>query len=218
MTVIGIGDWYGDVNIYHSPKPYPTDGHPDATDLAEAEAFGAEMVDVSRRLSAGEEVALPGVPMMPPPPPRDPELMPPVFPTPIKACVEYDREKCLYPKCTLCMDNCPVDGIDVTVEPAVYMNPCFECEVCLMLCPTGAVHADEFMEYYTPGTSMGGVLKKVFLPWLENEETQGRFRRHVEVEDIGWETPLSLTMRGKHPQFIIGKGFVKSDSSGPASE
>ena len=46
--------------------PYYTAGHPDEIDLREAEEFGREMVERSRRISAGETKLIPAMPDMPP--------------------------------------------------------------------------------------------------------------------------------------------------------
>jgi ferredoxin/flavodoxin len=66
MTIIGWNDWYGSVfHVLHMPKPYLTDGHPDAVDLAQAEAFGDEMADRARSFLAGDFSAIPDVPQGP---------------------------------------------------------------------------------------------------------------------------------------------------------
>jgi len=66
LTIIGWNDWYGSVfHVLHMPKPYLTDGHPDAIDLAQAEAFGDEMADLARSFYAGDLSAIPDVPQGP---------------------------------------------------------------------------------------------------------------------------------------------------------
>ena len=66
LTIIGWNDWYGSVfHVLHMPKPYLTDGHPDAIDLAQAEAFGDEMADRARSFLAGDLSAIPDVPQGP---------------------------------------------------------------------------------------------------------------------------------------------------------
>ena len=54
----------GLVAVYYPavPKPYFTDGHPDAIDLKEAEDFGREMVERSRRIYRGETQLIPTLP------------------------------------------------------------------------------------------------------------------------------------------------------------
>ncbi len=63
FTIIGWNDWFGSVyQVLHMPKPYMTDGHPDAVDLAGAEAFGEEMADRARRITGGEKNVAPEIP------------------------------------------------------------------------------------------------------------------------------------------------------------
>ena len=88
FTVIGMRDWYGSVHFQVAPKPYFTDGHPDETDLREAELFGAEMVERSRKIYSGQTDLIPeltDLPMSPPSnlPKPQPELL---------------KDKCLYPE------------------------------------------------------------------------------------------------------------------------
>jgi len=62
MTVIGWKDWYCGSSLPGHYKPWFTDGHPDAIDLAEAESFGAAMVVHSRKISEGETSIIPTLP------------------------------------------------------------------------------------------------------------------------------------------------------------
>ena len=59
MIVLGWKDWYCQASLPGHAKPWFTDGHPDEIDLAEAEFFGAAMVDHSRKLSEGETNIIP---------------------------------------------------------------------------------------------------------------------------------------------------------------
>src|SRR4030042_2849362 len=62
LTVIGWKDWFCSAYYPVIPKPYITDGHPDETDIEEAEEFGREMVERSRRIYAGETGLIPEFP------------------------------------------------------------------------------------------------------------------------------------------------------------
>jgi formate hydrogenlyase subunit 6/NADH:ubiquinone oxidoreductase subunit I/flavodoxin len=63
LTIIGWADWYGSVfQVLHQPKPYITDGHPDAIDLAEAEAFGQRMAENAQKIAAGDTSLIPEIP------------------------------------------------------------------------------------------------------------------------------------------------------------
>jgi Fe-S-cluster-containing hydrogenase component 2 len=199
MVVVGMHDWYGSCYLSHCPKPYPTDGHPDAIDLQEAGEFGREMVDRSRRIAAGESQLIPPAPVPIDYPP--PAWIINVF----KSMVKFHKEKCIYPECRLCMDNCPMNGIDLSVDPPVLFKPCLDCEFCVKLCPTGAIDANEYAEYATKGFYKD--MEESLLPNLNKNEKAGTFRRLVPEKDVGWDTPISKMMREKHPLWIIGKGL-----------
>lgn len=63
LSIIGWSDWYGSVfHVLHQPKPYHTDGHPDAHDLEEAEAFGRAMAEKAKKIKAGDTSLIPELP------------------------------------------------------------------------------------------------------------------------------------------------------------
>jgi hypothetical protein len=113
LVVIGWRDWYGGGNHAQNPGPWYTEGHPDEVDMQEAEAFGREMVARSTRISHGDTGLIPEVPAMKDFGDLAPEK---VFRdrSHVSEFAKYEKEKCLYPACRLCMDNCPWDGIDLT--------------------------------------------------------------------------------------------------------
>lgn len=203
LTVIGWRNWYCSVTMPEKPKPYFTDGHPDAIDLEEAKNFGTEIAERSRKVYAGETGL---VPVLPQGTAYD-ELYPgrgnswqlsrgriKKSPTPAARLlqqigmrsfdVKFNREKCLYPKCTLCIDNCPTASIDMSADPPVGGKRCDRCWYCEQLCPTGAIEIDwPFIvkvidEHVAPG----------FNELAEEAEAENRFRRLIPLEDIGWKT------------------------------
>lgn len=151
LKIIGYNDWYGSVfQVLHMPKPYFTDGHPDEIDLKEAEAFGGEMAGLAGRIASGE-AEIPQMPKGPKAdrlwrpvdfeePPLDEEgKAPPPMPETRR---KIDTEKCLYPECTLCLDNCIVHAIDFSATPPVFKKSCINCSLCDKLCPVGAIEVD----------------------------------------------------------------------------
>lgn len=151
LTIIGYHDWYGSVyQVTHMPKPYITDGHPDEVDLREAEDFGREMAKRAGRIAAGETNLIPELPKGPKAPPLWRPPGPPMgrpsyaqpMPTPQRT---INMEKCLFPECTTCMDNCPMHSIDFSVTPPVFRKSCVApyCSMCNRLCPVGAIEVDE---------------------------------------------------------------------------
>ena len=202
MTVIGARDWYGHSNgPLALPTPYFTDGHPDEIDLKEAKDFGREIVERSRRISAGETSLIPPKPK-PEPMPEGYQIVDDALNW--RKMAKLNMEKCTYPECRLCMDNCPIDGIDLTVKPPVYANPCIDCMFCGQICPTGAIEIDnDRME--AAAEQMRKLAKETFLPHVLEAKAQGHLRTLVSMEDIGWDTPL-FKVYNTNPRWVIGKG------------
>ena len=210
FVTIGYNDWYGDVTMPGMPSPYYTAGHPDAIDIAEAEAFGREMVERSQRIHAGETELIQA----------DPPLDEDVFtqamiaanmlssPTNPQGDFLRDASKCVFPKCRLCMDNCTMGYIDLAANPPVFGNrgfkcdDCHECSFCLMICPTGAVYTDPPMSEHIKLNK--GKRKLAFEAMLDKDEARGKFRRLIPVEQVGFDTPYVLA-HPKHPYFRIPK-------------
>lgn len=130
MTVIGWGDWYG--ASLGERTPHLAWGHPDSIDLAEAEAFGKYMAESSVRIYAGETELIPELPRSDvrygsaenqwTPLVRNGHI---TFANPPPDSIpQFDLSKCVYPRCTLCVDICPVNAIDLSVTaPAGYVTP-----------------------------------------------------------------------------------------------
>jgi len=204
LTVIGWCDWYGhNWGPIHNPTPYGTDGHPDQIDLEEAEEFGREMAWRSQKIYAGDTSLIPEEPpQVEPPVPEEENAF--LREMAFRKIVKFHREKCLYPKCRLCMDNCPMDGIDLSVEPPVIARPCLNCYFCEQICPTGAIDADEEKQEKLAAL-ISKELKEVGAEHLKKAEEGGRFRRLIPIEKLDWKTPI-FKVHSKHPRWIIGKG------------
>ena len=193
LTIIGWNNWYGSVFLPEKPKPYFTDGHPDEIDLAEARDFGRKMVERSRRIYAGEDGLIPSLPQgreydeLYPGPPRgihrtteQRELIG------IRA-FEYsiNKEKCAYPKCTVCIDNCPTHSINLSVSPPILKDTCDRCSYCEQICPRGAIEFD--WEPIVKIVDEDAI--RHFTRVSEEAESKGLFRRLVPLKDVGWKTP-----------------------------
>jgi len=175
------------------PKPYYTAGHPDEQDFAEAEAFGREMAENSPRIKAGEtELIYP-----------DPEMNDKVFeqamicsnmllcPTNPQGAFYRNPEKCHYPQCHVCMDNCTMGYIDLSADPPRFGNrgfqcdDCHECSYCFMICPFGAVETDDPGQFEREKSHR----HFNFEVMLDRDEAEGKFRRLIPVEKVGFDTP-----------------------------
>jgi flavodoxin/NAD-dependent dihydropyrimidine dehydrogenase PreA subunit len=166
VVVIGSYHCYADVFVPGIPYPWFTTGHPDETDLNEAEAFGRQMAELSQKITRGEAS--------------------PTFKTkmtgwgqPLQArlLMTLKREKCRYPECRLCVDNCPMNGIDLSVEPFVFRRDCISCFFCEQVCPYSAIEVDWEILW-----SIGRPRWQAYQRAAQKAERQGLLRRYHEVE------------------------------------
>jgi len=131
MVVIGSFHCYADVFVPSIPYPWFTTGHPDEVDFKEAKTFGKEIVGISKSIAKGKT-----------------SLIPPVKKADwgqafqAHLTMPLNREKCRYPECHLCIDNCPVNGIDLSAKPIVFQRDCIGCFYCEQICPYGAIEVD----------------------------------------------------------------------------
>jgi flavodoxin/NAD-dependent dihydropyrimidine dehydrogenase PreA subunit len=211
LTVIGWNDWFGSVVYPVVPIPYFTDGHPDEIDLKEAGDFGREMVERSRRIYQGETDLIPQFPrgkeydeIYDPPELRAPliEIFKNCDDTLKRLEFKVNPERCNYPKCTHCIDNCPTGSILFTGSPPNLSLKCvsevrYKCFLCEQTCPQGAIEVD----YESYKKAHDPMVASWFVKTLEHFEKIGRFRRLVPVEDVGWDTPYWKTK--KPPRFKI---------------
>jgi flavodoxin/NAD-dependent dihydropyrimidine dehydrogenase PreA subunit len=208
LTVVGWNNWFTSCFPPDIPKPYLTDGHPDEIDLKEAENFGKEIVQHSRRISLGETQLIPTLPKG-----REYDLLYPRTTYPRKReivaansiPIKVNKEKCKYPKCTLCIDNCPTNSIDLSKSLPLFMMTCYKCWFCEQICPTGAMEVD----WESMNMNRSPHIKTYLVKVAEELESRGRFRRLVPLENIGWETPWYKFKPG-HPRL---KPLPKSSKS-----
>jgi NAD-dependent dihydropyrimidine dehydrogenase PreA subunit/flavodoxin len=198
LTVIGFKNWYCSVYLPYVPKPYFTDGHPDEIDLKEAEDFGCQMIDRSRRIQDGETGLIQELPegafyeeiygakMTGALPPEVMEARAQGF--------TIDLERCT--RCNYCVELCPTKSIDFSTDQPVF-KPCDQCWLCEQTCPEGAIS----FNYPPLHLSHNKVVAERFVPALKKAELAGRFRPLVRAEDVGWDTPLFITK--KPPRFKI---------------
>ncbi len=200
------------------PSPTAADGHPDKIDLEDAAAFGKQMVENSRLIYAGNTTLIPEQPKT-----VDlatiAELDWKKHMDGINWHLIYDKSKCLYPKCRLCMDFCPVHGIDLTVDPPVLASPCLPCGMCDQICPTGAATVDPIQmrwqnaihDYEKSGRQQLARLKE----GIKQEERQRpaspygptNTKQYLTDEQVA-EGFLHQVYKvfNKRPRFIIGYG------------
>ncbi|MBN1103088.1 MAG: hypothetical protein JXL84_06720, partial [Deltaproteobacteria bacterium] len=123
----------------------------------------------------------------------------------------YDPEKCLYPKCRLCMDHCLMDYIDLSAEPRRFGSEGTACDMwlgctfCEMICPSGAITCDweGFMKEFG-----GKIHAAIEGNPLENAAeaciASGRLRMLVPREEVRFDRPY-LLVHPKRPRFRVPK-------------
>ena len=115
-------------------------------------------------------------------------------------------EKCHYPKCHLCMDNCTMGYIDLSKDPQVFGNrgdrcdDCHECSFCYMICPFGAIEVEPANQF----ESDIGKDHTAFEKMLEEDEKTGKFRRLISLDEVGHDTPY-VYWHPERPYFKIPK-------------
>jgi ferredoxin len=194
LAVLAHRGWYCSCDFPFVPKPYLTDGHPDEIDFKEGEEFGKEVVELASMVSSGRTDLIPPLPVMP-----NPRA---VIPPQVK--MNVNLEKCTYPKCTLCMDHCRMKIINLSTNPPIYPRKgCQTCYFCEYICPTGAVELD-----YTARTAFDmEAARGPFSEAMDKAEAEGRFRRLVPVEDVGWNTPYH-EYNNTHPRYVMSEDEV----------
>ncbi len=199
FSVLDWKSWYGDCCIQIFPFPYYTAGHPDASDISEAQDFGRSVGEKALRFLSGADRSLPEAPA------------PHMQPLHANAAIEHlggfhnvhgrllrDASKCRYPKCRICMDNCPMQYIDLA---AGRFGSCGDacddrhgCTYCELICPSGAIHpAVPYEEAAPVGVSHDMPL---FSRTLSRAEADGTFRRLIPEDEVGVTTPYYAA----HPQ------------------
>jgi ferredoxin len=213
LTVVGWKDWYCGVTMPEKPKPYFTDGHPDGIDMDEAKAFGRQVAIRSQRIFGGETKLIPVLPQGK----QYDKLYPgrgqgwqlkkgreaaPATPTSIlleqtglrSFDAVFHRDLCRYPKCTICIDNCPTGSIDMIMSNPFQRKRCDRCWYCEQLCPAGAIEIDweaiskVIKEHVAPN----------FIEIYKEAQAQKRFRPLVPLDKVGWDT-FWYTVK-KHPR------------------
>jgi flavodoxin/Fe-S-cluster-containing hydrogenase component 2 len=98
----------------------------------------------------------------------------------------FDMKKCIYPKCTLCIDNCPMYSIDFSQGQPVVHNNCEGCDLCWCICPYDAISITNIAETHALLANSETAWDSPFLANLNQAEKTGRFRRLVPIDKVGW--------------------------------
>jgi formate hydrogenlyase subunit 6/NADH:ubiquinone oxidoreductase subunit I len=112
---------------------------------------------------------------------------------------KIDMDKCTYPACTLCVDHCPMNCIDFSVLPPVIKRSCEGDDLCWVICPHDAIEITNLDS--THARMVKGREDHPFVRLLDEAEAQGRFRRHVPLDNVGWDNPVYKNPN--HPRLVL---------------
>ena len=205
LSILGWKGWYGNCTVQCFPEPYYTAGHPDNVDLADAAAFAKEICAKAEKWYKGDESVVPPLPM--------PEMSLMHANVAIMHLgglhnvhggLYHDPSKCLYPKCTICMDNCPMNYIYLKSgkfgRDGDRCDDCHGCTYCELICPSGAIKPLVPYEVAAPvGADHGSEL---FIQTLSQAEAEGKFHRVIPFEEVGIRTPF-YSVHDKHPRIKV---------------
>jgi Fe-S-cluster-containing hydrogenase component 2 len=215
ILVIDCFDCDADDTFISHAYPWFTHGHPDGVDLKQAFNFGVGVARKSSSMSNGIVVETPKFKWLGrdlynnvalhEPRSRDFDMQ-----------MRYVKNKCKYPKCHLCVDNCPVKAIDLSVDPLVFRNGCISCEFCERVCPTGAIQFDEkdldnraalFIMHYKK-YNFHGFFKRAQIALIDNRSHL--FRNLVGEVNLNNPNQAYYKMNTKRPRYIVGPNDLVS--------
>ena len=145
LMVLGGFNCDGSICRPFFTSPWYTDEHPDGIDDTLAAGFAREMVAKSQQIAEGKRVAMAKFQRLDSTSPHG-FLKIPKRNIPESRGFEIrmtlDQNRCRYPKCHICVDNCPMNAIDLSIEPIIFRKDCISCLFCEVACPTGAIQID----------------------------------------------------------------------------
>jgi len=211
LKVIGGFNCDGSDHMPHFASPWFTEGHPDEVDLEAAADFGKEM-GLSQGITRGQMIPMPKFQWL------------------ISAWYEETREtgkankprsrefafkmtldmnKCRYPKCRLCVDNCPMGAIDLSVDPIIFRKGCISCYLCEMLCPTGAIEFDPESVESQQQARVESLYRRGYPEYFERAKTElidnrsTLYRMLVDKVEIGNINTMYGEAHSKRPRYVI---------------
>ena len=94
-----------------------------------------------------------------------------------------------------------MDSIDFSVVPPVVKPNCEGDDLCWVICPEDAIEITNL-----ESTHARLVMSRddhPFVKLLAEAEAQGRFRRLVPLDHVGWDNPVYKNPN--HPRFVIAE-------------
>jgi len=212
VKVIGGFNCDGSDRMPHFTYPWWTDGHPDGIDLKAAADFGKEMAERGQRILRGERTPMHKFPKVEREWAREHRRSSKVNRAVSRGFefkMTWNKEKCRYPNCRLCVDNCPVGAIDLSVSPVMFRKGCISCYFCEMLCPTGAIEFDPKSVKAHRQPRVDGLRQRNYFEFFERARTElignrtTLYRRVVREIEIGNIDRMYGELYSKRPRYVI---------------
>jgi NAD-dependent dihydropyrimidine dehydrogenase PreA subunit len=124
--------------------------------------------------------------------------------------IVVNKSRCKYPECTLCLDHCPMDCLDLTQKQPAANYHCEVCCLCWTLCPEGAIdipNLDVAQKRPAVETAEGRAQMKDFTHLMERDELTGKFRRHFPADKVDIMKPVKL--KTEIPRLILEDDWTK---------
>jgi flavodoxin/Fe-S-cluster-containing hydrogenase component 2 len=212
LKVIGGFNCDGSDRMPHFTYPWWTDGHPDEIDLQAAADFGKEMAERGQRILLGERIPMPEFPKVESEWAREHRKSSKVNRAVSKGFefkMTWNKERCRYPRCRLCVDNCPVGAIDLSVSPVMFRKGCISCYFCEMLCPTGAIEFDAKSVKTRRKLRVDGLRQRNYVEFFKRTTTKlmanrtTLYRRLVKKIEVGNIDGMYGERYSKRPRYVI---------------
>lgn len=176
--VIGFFNSYANITVPFYPSYSYTSGHPDEHDFNAARSFGEKIALRSPKIINQKS------PLIPIPGPvsseewiKDAEIITPEYLDQVSPKLTIDGDKCSL--CHTCEESCPVQGIDIEMEPPRIQQPCIYCWRCVNVCPTLAISAN-----WDSIVSLAPSYYERYRKELDKAAERGEFRWLVDPETV----------------------------------
>ena len=111
--------------------------------------------------------------------------------------IVINKNKCTYPKCTICSDLCTMSAIDLTKNPPVVHNRCEVEGLCFGVCPYDAIEIPRMAAEVRLSGQRGGGQMNRDAELMANP----RFRSLTRKEDV--ENPIRILTMTSYPRIPI---------------
>lgn len=110
----------------------------------------------------------------------------------------FDGAKCINPKCTLCIDHCPMKSLEFSKNMLVRHNNCEGCDLCWSICPADAIDIVNKEDRMTAGQLIVRLKQEI------QEQPQYKHYRQL-LPDGEWGKEGKQWYRTQRPRVVINE-------------